>query len=219
MHIVHVGYRHISTSVDVVICHENSGHRSREDRVAAKESKELLRGCEDLPRNPSPCTDECRKDRTSKDVDILGAESYKVVCCADGIGRDVDAEGENDQANRAKSSSGSSSMRPRSLPVIHDHNGIPDNMAISWFCCRSCGNAEQTDNSEDERNHKGLHVLRTGLVRVTGEISDVQAECSVVAQNGVEIGEEGPDEGGAVLGDALRSDSAVADGTASLVQR
>lgn len=46
---------------------------------------------------------------------------------------------------------------------------------------------ESEKRTEDDGDDDGLDVLRGRLVGVTGEISDIQAECGVVAQNSVHV--------------------------------
>lgn len=41
--------------------------------------------------------------------------------------------------------------------------------------------------TEDDGNDNGLDILRTRLVGISGEIGNVETECSVVAQHSVEI--------------------------------
>ena len=63
-----------------------------------------------------------------------------------------------------------------------------------------------------------MHVLCTGFVGVSGKIGDVETQCGVVAQDTVEVAEEGPGERRAAKGGALGDDCAVADSAAGFVQ-
>ena len=86
MEVVHVRYRHIATSDDVVVGHEDGCHGTQEYGVAAEESKELGGRGKDLPGDESPATNDGSKELTTADVDVLGAEGHEVVGCADGVG-------------------------------------------------------------------------------------------------------------------------------------
>jgi hypothetical protein len=68
--------------------------------------------------------------------------------------------------------------------------------------------------TKDAGDDDGLDVACSGFVGVSGEIRDVEAEGGVVAEDSVEVGEEGPGEGGAVDGAGSGDDCAVADGAA-----
>lgn len=50
--------------------------------------------------------------------------------------------------------------------------------------CIGEGRAELT---EDEGNDNGLDILRTGLVGISREISNVKAQGGIVSQNAVEV--------------------------------
>ena len=41
--------------------------------------------------------------------------------------------------------------------------------------------------TEDNGNNEGLNILCAGLIRVSRKISDIQAECSIVSKDTVEI--------------------------------
>lgn len=218
MKVVHVGYRNIATSSDIVVRHQDRSHWTQEDGVATKESEELLCRRKNLPRNTSPGTDDSSQDLTSADVDILGAEGDEIVGCADGIGRNVDTEGHNQQTNGGECSSCATSMRTASLPIADDLDWVPLDVTISWFGSGSCEDTEKTDDGEDDRDDDRLDVLRTGLLRVSREIGDIETESRVVTKDRVQIREECPSKDGAVHCSAFCDNRAVADGPTSLVQ-
>ena len=63
-----------------------------------------------------------------------------------------------------------------------------------------------------------MDVLCAGLVGVSGKVGDVEAQGGVVAQDSVQVAEEGPGEGRALQCGALCDDCAVADGAAGFMQ-
>lgn len=84
-------------------------------------------------------------------------------------------------------------------------------------CLGGCGgeDTEEADDGEDEGDYDGLDIGSTGLVGVSSEITDVQTERGVVSEHAVEVGEECPDEDGALHCGALGDDGAVVDGSTS----
>lgn len=218
MEIVHVGYRDIATSSDIVVRHQDRGHGTQKDGVATKESEEFLCRRKNLPRNTGPGTDDSSQDLTSADVNVLGAEGDKIVGCADGIGRNVDTEGNNQQTNGGECSSCATSMRTASLPIADYFDWVPLDVTISWFSSGSCEDAEKTDNGEDDGDDDRLDVLRTGLLCVSREIGDIETKCRIVTKDRVQIREECPSKDRAVYRSSLCDNSTVADGTTGLVQ-
>jgi hypothetical protein len=97
--------------------------------------------------NKAPATNDGSKQLTTADVDVLGAERHEVVGRAYGVGRDVDTEGDDDQADGAKGGSSAATVGPRFHPQTDDFDGVPDDFAI----CRlgGCGSedAKQANNS------------------------------------------------------------------------
>ena len=61
-------------------------------------------------RNEAPATDEGSKQLTTANVDVLRTERHEVVGCANGVGRDVYTQGDDDQADRSKGSSSTAAM-------------------------------------------------------------------------------------------------------------
>jgi hypothetical protein len=97
-------------------------------------------------RNKSPATNDGCKQLATADVDVLGAERHEVVGCAYGIGRDVDTQGNNDQANGAKGGSSPATVRSRFHPQTKDFNRVPDDVAICCLGRRSREDSKQTNN-------------------------------------------------------------------------
>jgi hypothetical protein len=97
--------------------------------------------------NKAPATNDGSKQLTTADVDVLGADRHEVVGRAYRVGRDVDTEGDDNQADSAKSGSSTATVGPGFHPQADDYDGVPDNLAI----CRlsSCGSedAKQSNNS------------------------------------------------------------------------
>jgi hypothetical protein len=149
-------------------------------------------------RNTSPCADESREDLTTTNVDILGAERNKIVCCTDGVGRNVDTKGDDNQADRSKRSSSSTAMAAAHSPIINNLDRVPDYMAIRCFGGCSGEDTKQTNNGEDARNDNCLDVRIIPLGRIPGKVGNVEAQSGVVAEYRVEIGEKRPGKNGAV---------------------
>jgi hypothetical protein len=82
-------------------------------------------------RNKSPATNDSSKQLSTADIDIFRPEGHKIVCGANGVGRDIDTESDNDQADGAKSGCGAATMGPACHPQIDNVNGIPENCT---FC-------------------------------------------------------------------------------------
>lgn len=61
-------------------------------------------------RNKTPATNEGSKQLATTDIDVARTERHEIVGCADRVGRDVDTECDNDQANGAESGSSSTTM-------------------------------------------------------------------------------------------------------------
>ncbi len=76
-------------------------------------------------RNEAPATNDGSKQLTAADVDVLGAERHEVVGRAYGVGRDVDTEGDDDQADGAKGGSSAATVGPGLHPQIDDFDGVP----------------------------------------------------------------------------------------------
>lgn len=101
--------------------------------------------------NKAPTTNDGSKQLTTADVDVLGAERHEVVGRAYGVGRDVDAEGDDDQADGAKGCSSAATVGPGFHPETDDFDGVPDNLAICRL--RGCGreDTKQANNSCESR--------------------------------------------------------------------
>ena len=85
-------------------------------------------------RNKAPATNNGSKNLTTADVNVLGAERHEVVCCADRVGGDVDAERDDEQGNGAESGSSAATVGPVRHPQTDDLDGVPDDLAV---CCLS----------------------------------------------------------------------------------
>ena len=94
----------------------------------------------------TPATNESSKKLTAADVDVLGGERHEVVGGTDGVGRDVDTEGDDDQANSAKGGGSTATMGAGFHPQIEDLDRVPDNVAICQL--GRCGgeDTKQTNN-------------------------------------------------------------------------
>ena len=97
--------------------------------------------------NKAPATNDGSKQLTTADVDVLGAERHEVVGRAYGVGRDVDTEGDDDQADGAKGGSSASTVGPGFHPKIDDFDGVPDDFAICRLRSCGCEDAKQANNS------------------------------------------------------------------------
>lgn len=202
MEVVHIRHRHITTSYNVVIANEDASHRTQENGVTTEESKELLGRCKNLPWNKAPATNDSSKQLTTTDVDVLGCEGHEIVGGTDGVGGDVDTEGNDYETDGTEGGSGTAAMGARFHPQADDVDGIPEDLVVRviWVCSLGGGSredTEETDDGEDDWDDDDLNVLCAGLVGVSREIGNVQSQGSVIAQNSIEIGEEGPSEGGA----------------------
>lgn len=106
-----------------------------------------LQKCRPTYRNEAPATNDGSKQLTTADVDVLGGERHEIVGRADGVGRDVDTEGDYDQADGGEGGSSASAVRPGFHPQHDDVDWVPENLTI----CRlsSCGSedAKQANNS------------------------------------------------------------------------
>lgn len=169
-------------------------------------------------RHESPATDERGQQLSTADVDVFRAEGHQIVGGADGVGRDVDTQGDNDQAHGCEGRSGTAARRAVLHPLVDDVDGIPHDLAIRRLRGGGREDTEQAHDGEDAGDDDGLDILRAGLVGVAGEIGNVEAEGGVVAQYAVEVREEGPSKDGTTDGRALRDDLAVVDGAAGPAQ-
>lgn len=88
-------------------------------------------------RNKAPATNDGGKKLTTADVDVLWTERHEVVGRTDGVGRDVDTDSDDDQADGAKGSSGAATVGPGCHPEIDDFDGVPVDFAICRL--RGCG--------------------------------------------------------------------------------
>jgi hypothetical protein len=91
---------------------ENGCHWSQEDCISTEESKEFRGRCQNLPGYKSPRTDDSSENLTTTNVDVLGCKRHEIVCGTDGVGGDVDTEGNNDQANSTECSGCSTTVGP-----------------------------------------------------------------------------------------------------------
>ena len=82
-------------------------------------------------RDEKPATDESSEQLTTSDVDIPRAEGHQIVRCADRVGRNVDTQCHDDQANSGKGSSSSAAVAARVHPMVDDVDGIPQDFAVS----------------------------------------------------------------------------------------
>lgn len=107
--------------------------------------------------NKCPATNNGSKQLTTPNVDILGAEGHEVVGRADGVCRDVDTKGNDNQADGAKGGSCAAGMRARCGPELDDFNGVPDDFAI----CRlsGCG-SEDAEQANDSCKSRWLAISR-----------------------------------------------------------
>jgi hypothetical protein len=102
--VVHVRYRHVALSdnvvaaiqlVDVIVISgigddelsdENRCHGTQENGVSTEESKELCGRCENFPWNEAPAANDSSEQLTTADIDILGGERHEIVGGTDGVG-------------------------------------------------------------------------------------------------------------------------------------
>lgn len=152
---------------------QNGRHGSQEDGVAAQESQEFGRRREDFPlssevskkalithvvllsligdrrlthRNESPAADDGSEQLAAADVDVFGAERHQVVGRADRVGRDVDAERDDDQADRGEGGGRAPAVRARVQPHADDVDGIPHDLAVRGLGRGGGEDAEKTDD-------------------------------------------------------------------------
>lgn len=125
--------------------HDDCGHGAQENRVAAQESEEFCGGSQDLPGHEGPTADDRGEQLAAADVDVLGAEGDEVVCGADGVCRDVDAQRDDDQADCAKSRGRAAGVRSRVGPEADDHDRVPLHLAVGRLRCCGGEDAEETD--------------------------------------------------------------------------
>jgi hypothetical protein len=97
--------------------------------------------------NKAPATNDGSKQLTTSDIDVLRAERHEIVGCAYGVGRDIDTEGDDDQADGAKGGSSAATVGPRFHPESDNHDGVPDHMAICRLRGSGSEDAKQTNNS------------------------------------------------------------------------
>lgn len=98
-------------------------------------------------RNKSPATNEGSQQLTTTDVDVLGAERHEIVGRAYGVGRNVNTDGDNDQADGAKGSSSTSTVGSGVHPVVDDFDWIPDDFVICRLSGSGGEDAKQANNS------------------------------------------------------------------------
>ena len=78
-------------------------------------------------RNKAPATNDGSKQLTTADVNVFGGERHEVVGRAYGVGRDVDTESDDNQADGAKGGSSAATVGPIGHPQTDDLDGVPDN--------------------------------------------------------------------------------------------
>ena len=96
--------------------------------------------------NKAPATNDGSKKLTTADVDVLWAEGHEIIGRADGVGRDVDTKGDDEQADGAKGSSCSATVGPRFHPEADNYDRVPDDLAIRRLGGRGSENAKQANN-------------------------------------------------------------------------
>ena len=84
---------------------------------------------------------------TAADVNVFGSERHEIVGCADRVGRDVDTEGDDDQADGGKGGSSATTVGLGVHPVIDDVDGVPEDFAICRLRGSSSEDAKQANNS------------------------------------------------------------------------
>ena len=98
-------------------------------------------------RDKAPASNDGSKQLTTADVNVLGSERHEVVGRAYGVGRDVDTEGDYDQADGGKGGSSPATVRPGCHPQIDDVDGVPHNLTISRLSGCGSEDAKQANNS------------------------------------------------------------------------
>ena len=97
-------------------------------------------------RDETPATNNSSEQLTTTDVDVPRAEGHKIIGCADGVGRDVDAERDNDQADGCKGGGRATSVRSGFHPLVDYHDRVPDDLAVGRLS-GGCGeDAEEADD-------------------------------------------------------------------------
>ena len=196
--------------------HDDGSHRAKEDCISTQEGQKLLRRSQDFPlsrmiasvkakrkdgikksktyRYTSPSTNNSSQDLTTTNVDVLWEERDKVVCSTDGIGRNVDTKGDDDQANSTKGRCSTAGMRSRSTPKPDNSDRVPkwssffsDLSRIGHRRCCSSKDTQKTNDSEDERNNKSLAILCTLLVCVSCKVGNIESKGRVISKNRVEV--------------------------------
>jgi len=76
--------------------------------------------------NKAPATNDGSKQLTTADVNVFGGERHEVVGRAYGVGRDVDTESDDNQADGAKGGSSAATVGPIGHPQTDDLDGVPD---------------------------------------------------------------------------------------------
>lgn len=146
MEVVHVRHGNVAPPDNEVVAHENRCHGPQKDGVASDESKERRSGFEDLPGDKRPATDKGCEQLAAADVDVLGGEGHEIVGSTDGVCGDVDAEGDDDQADGAECSGSTSAAGARLHPQADDLDGVPDDFTV---CCLSGSGGEDAEQAND----------------------------------------------------------------------
>ena len=110
-----------------------------------------MQKCRSTYRNKAPATNDGSKKLTTANVDVLGAEGHEVVGSTYRVGRDVDTEGDDDQADGAKGGSSTAAVGPRFHPQADDYDGVPDDLAICRLSGSGSEDAKQSNNSYRSR--------------------------------------------------------------------
>lgn len=111
-----------------------------------RQRKVQTQGLSLLTKCPRP-NERCKK-LPAPDVDIFGTKSHKIIRSGDGIGRDVDTEGNDDETNSCKSGSSTSAGRARVHPV-------PDDIDL----CVSKGASVSMSLIRDQRRFRAASTL------------------------------------------------------------
>lgn len=147
--VVHIGHTHIPVSHDVVIRNEDGCHRAQEDGVATEEGEEFRGRGEDLPGDEGPGTDNGGEKLAAANVDVARREGHEVVRGRNGVGRDVDAEGDDDEAYRGEGGGSAAPVRTGVHPHVDDVDGVPHYFPISGLRGGSGEDAQETDDGCD----------------------------------------------------------------------
>ena len=97
-------------------------------------------------RHKEPAADESSKDLATADVDVARQEGHEVVGGADGVGRDVDTERDDDEADGAKRSGGAATAGAAVHPVHDDVDGVPQDIAVRDLGGGGGEDAQQADD-------------------------------------------------------------------------